>query len=131
MAVDPGPHQIARTFVYLSAGGGAAPLQVDESFWGDLSAGRFGTGGWLVSQYEFAGRWGHWEMHPNGEELVYLSDGAVDFVLELAEGEKTIELREPGSYVLVPRGVWHIADAISPSSMFFITCEDGTEHRPV
>ncbi len=37
----------------------------------------------------------HWEMHPAGEELIYLASGRIDLVLETDEGERTVEMR-PG-----------------------------------
>lgn len=129
--VDPGPYQIATTFVHLSDRGAAAPVVVNETFWEDLSAGKVASGGWLVSQSDFDGDWAHWEMHPNGEELVYLLSGSVDFVFEIEGGETIVELRQPGAYALVPRGVWHLAKALTKSSMLFVTSGEGTQHRPV
>ena len=47
-----------------------------------------------------------WEMHPDGEELVVVLDGAVDFVLEAEGGFKTVAVAA-GDVLVIPRGVWH------------------------
>ena len=44
--------------------------------------------------------------------------------------EKTVELREPGAFVVVPRGTWHTATVHAPSAGLFITAGEGTQHRP-
>jgi quercetin dioxygenase-like cupin family protein len=68
-------------------------------------------------------------MHPKGDEIVYLLSGAVTFILEREHGHEAIELNEPGSYVIVPRGTWHTARTKDPASMLFITAGEGTQHR--
>ena len=60
--------------------------------------------GWLISEYEFAADWPTWEMHPNGDELVYLLSGSADLVLDRPEGLTTLPLRGSAA-VVVPRGV--------------------------
>jgi len=128
MPKDPDLHHLESTYVRLEDET-ATLLEVDSTFWEDLAAGKHGRGGWLVSQHVFEGAWEHWEAHPLGEELVYLVEGAVDFELELPDGNRVIELRRPGSFVVVPRGVWHIGRALQPSTMLFLTAGEGTEHR--
>jgi mannose-6-phosphate isomerase-like protein (cupin superfamily) len=46
------------------------------------------------------------EMHPDGDELLYLVDGAVDIILDEAAGERCLGL-QPGQAFVVPCGVWH------------------------
>lgn len=130
--VAPGPRQLADTFVHLADGGAAVPLPVTESFWSDLTSGRLGDlgPGRLVSFFEFERDWDQWEMHPAGDELTCLLAGAIDFVLERPGGPATVALREPGSFLLVPRGTWHTARVHAPSTALFITPGEGTQHRP-
>ena len=70
-------------------------------------------------------------MHPEGEEVVVLLSGSVDFVLDQGGAESTVALREPGAFAIVPRGAWHRALANAPVSMLFITAGRGTQHRPI
>jgi len=69
-------------------------------------------------------------MHPAGDELVYLLEGAVDMVLDEGDGERVVELRGR-SAVLVPAGAWHRAIVHEPGDVLHITRGHGTQHRPV
>jgi mannose-6-phosphate isomerase-like protein (cupin superfamily) len=104
---------------------------VTESFWEELGSGKFSHlgPGRLVSSFQCDENWTTWEMHPHGEELVYLLAGAVELVLSNDEGENTVHLKSPGSFVIVPRGTWHTANVLEPSSLLFITPGEGTEHK--
>jgi mannose-6-phosphate isomerase-like protein (cupin superfamily) len=71
-----------------------------------------------------------WEVHPAGDELLYLLTGAIDAVLEEPDGERLVSLRG-GQACLVPQGVWHRLILRQPSDLLFITPASGTRHRPV
>jgi mannose-6-phosphate isomerase-like protein (cupin superfamily) len=71
-----------------------------------------------------------WEVHPGGDELLYLLAGAIDVVLDEPDGELTVRL-EGGRACLVPRGVWHRLILRQPSDLLFVTPTRGTRHRPV
>jgi mannose-6-phosphate isomerase-like protein (cupin superfamily) len=71
-----------------------------------------------------------WEMHPGGEELLYLLTGAIDVVLDEPDGEQAFGLRA-GRACLVPRGVWHRLILRQTSDLLFITPAMGTRHRAV
>ena len=72
---------------------------------------------------------GHWEMHPNGEEMLICLSGALRVVEEHA-AEKIIEL--PAGHVhCVQRGLWHRILVQKPGRIVHITWGDGTEHRPL
>ena len=47
------------------------------------------------------------------------------------DGNRAIKLAEAGSYVVVPRGVWHTAEPSEATRLLFITPGEGTEHRAV
>lgn len=85
----------------------------------------------LLMTGDFEAPWASWERHPAGEEIVYLLSGDVDMVLETPEGEEVVRLREPGSYLIVPRRTWHTARPHKRTHMLFITPGEGTEHRPI
>jgi mannose-6-phosphate isomerase-like protein (cupin superfamily) len=71
-----------------------------------------------------------WEMHPKGDELLYLLTGVLDVVLDEPGGERSFGLRG-GQACLVPHGVWHRLILRQPSDLLFITPAHGTRHRPV
>jgi hypothetical protein len=99
----------SHTYVYLAADGTATSLPGGDSFWSlpEPQIESYGRG-WLVSEFECAGDWPSWEMHPLADEFVYLLSGAV----------------------VVPKGVWHTAKVLAPSRMLHLTMGGGTQHRP-
>ena len=60
--------------------------------------------GWLVSEFEFMADWPSWEMHPEGDEFVYLLSGEVELTLELPGGLQKVPLRGRGAVVVPSRG---------------------------
>jgi mannose-6-phosphate isomerase-like protein (cupin superfamily) len=124
---------ISSTYLHFRDGGRAEALPVPDSFWEELGAGKHPQleQGRLMSAFTFSEPWPVWERHPAGEELVMLLSGTAVVVLEEAGRERTVELRDPGSYVLVPKNAWHTARTSVPTTMLFLTPGAGTEHRPV
>lgn len=124
MILDP-----QQTYVHLADDGRAQAIAGD-SFWqlppSELCA--FDQG-WLVSEFTFNEDWPSWEMHPRGDEIVYLLSGALDLLLEREGGVETIVLEGSGA-VVVPRGVWHTAKVHAPSRVLHLTRGEGTAHRP-
>lgn len=119
-----------HTVVHLAEDGTGQALD-SPTFWSLPPPVMDGYGsGWLVSEFVFTQDWANWEMHPHGDEFVYLLDGAVEFVLQQPSGLQTEALVGRGA-VLVPRGVWHTARVRAPSRMLFVTRGRGTQHRPV
>jgi len=47
-----------------------------------------------------------WEKHPDGDELLYIAQGAIDVVL-LTQPRRARVRVNAGSIFVVPRGVWH------------------------
>src|SRR5262245_47639488 len=113
------------TFVHLADNGRATALDVTPTFWQTIVTRDDIQGGLLVSAYRFTYDWTSWERHPNGDELVIQLEGAVDFVLEEADGERTITLRGRAG-IVVPRNVWHTARVREPSVGLFVTRGAGT-----
>jgi mannose-6-phosphate isomerase-like protein (cupin superfamily) len=70
--------------------------------------------------------WPTWEIHPHGDEFVYLFEGDTDMVLKTGDGEVTLRLDTPGAYVVVPNGTWHTARPYAPTRMLFVTPGEGT-----
>ena len=60
------------------------------------------------------------EMHPDGDELLYLVEGAVDIVLDEETGERCLSL-QPGQAFVVPCGVWHRVMVKEPCCLLYFT----------
>lgn len=119
-----------HTYVHL-ADDGLAQAVSGASFWQlpPLEIDSFGKG-WLISEFAFTEDWPNWEMHPHGDEFVYLLSGALELWFELGGTVETIVLEGSGA-VVVPRGVWHTAKLRLPSRVLHVTRGEGTETRPV
>lgn len=120
---------LSQTYVQLDDGPSAVAIEVDERFWEEIETRPALHGERLVGTFYNAADWDVWEMHPAGDEVVCLLSGAIDVVLEEADGERTIELR-PGDTCIVRRGVWHSAVVHTPGDTLHITRGSGTRHRP-
>jgi mannose-6-phosphate isomerase-like protein (cupin superfamily) len=120
---------LTKTFVHLDAAGGVEREDVDAEFWARIAARPY-HGMRLVAAIPHDADSPHWEMHPAGDELLYLLSGATAVVLAGGAGaERTVELRAGEAYV-VPRGTWHRLAVRKPGVLLFITPGAGTEHRP-
>lgn len=126
------PLNINSTYVVLDGSGSAVPVSVSNTFYEELNR-NFGDfqDKRLVSQLDFNHDWATWEMHPAGEEFVCLLSGQLDLILKQNGLENRLSLKTPGSYVIVPKGIWHTAKVHQPCSVLFITPGEGTQNRPV
>jgi hypothetical protein len=119
------------TYVHLRSTGVASELPGGAAFWSQPEEVQAALGeDWLISEYEFTANWPTWEMHPNGDEFVYLLAGSIELLLEEPAGVKSLPLQDTGA-VIVPRGVWHTAKIYAPSRMLHVTLGAGTQTRPV
>lgn len=118
-----------HTYLHLADDGCAQDVP-GETFWQlpPAELARFDQG-WLISEFAFTQDWPTWEMHPQGDEFVYLLSGAVDLLLDRGDRVETVSLDGSGA-VVVPRGVWHTAKLRLPSRMLHVTRGEGTQHRP-
>lgn len=69
------------------------------------------------------------EMHPDGDEVLYLISGRVNVVFE-EEGFSDVEMT-PGEGLIVPQGVWHRVDILEPSQIVYATPGPGGDYRPL
>lgn len=121
----------------LHLGLGAAALPQPE-FTGDMAwyegygARHDGDGreGRLVSCFRFTESWDSWEMHPEGDEVVYCIAGVMTLHQKFPGGRLETVTISAGEYAINPPGVWHTADITSPAEALFITAGLGTQHRP-
>ncbi len=130
---------LTSIYVHLEAGGAAATVEGTEAFWKDLTGGnpvtqdgkRVAAGnGWLVTAYELTMDPDHWEMHPEGEEILFARTGELNVLLDDKGVERTVELIA-GTACVVQRGMWHRIRVVTPGDLVAITWGRGTEHRPL
>jgi quercetin dioxygenase-like cupin family protein len=88
-----------------------------------------GAEGRLVSMFSFDTRWGVWEVHPHGHEVVICTAGELTLVQEI-DGSEVRTTLHPGEYAINPPGVWHTADVNGRATAMFITPGAGTQIRP-
>ena len=122
---------LAETYVHLEDGGGAEAIDTSGTFWQELLAGERHYDGRLVVVSTMTQDTDHWEMHPEGEELVYLLSGAVDVELDDGTDRRVVALRPQAPCLFNPRGLWHRFIVHEPSRLLFVTAGVGTQHRPV
>jgi len=70
------------------------------------------------------------EVHPDGDELLYLVSGAISVRLELADRDHTVELAA-GDAVVVPKGIWHRITLREPGTLLHVTPGPHGESRRV
>lgn len=122
---------LRKTYVDLNANGAAEQLVVTDTFWTELSEGARRLDGYLITVSDIRNDIPHWEMHPNGDEVLYLMSGKLDVLIEQAEQQQRVPLRADGPGVIIPAGAWHRTVVIEPGRLMFITWGEGTEHRPL
>ena len=124
---------ILDTYLHVRDDARTDAIDASGAFWGELAEGKYPQldQGRLMSAFTFSEAWTTWERHPAGEELVMLLAGAATVVLDESGQQRTVDLGQPGDYVLVPANVWHTARASAPTTLLFLTPGLGTEHRPV
>jgi len=123
---------LESTFVVVEPDHAAIPVAVTPTIFEELDR-RFDhfKGRLLVSSFSFESDWGTWEIHPAGDEIVCLLAGDVLMVLDRNGVEETVHLRDPGSFVIVPKGTWHTARTSVATKMLFVTPGEGTQNKPV
>ena len=70
------------------------------------------------------------EVHPDGDEVLFLISGAVTVTLELADGDRLVELGA-GEAVVVPKGVWHKITMRDHGQLIHITPGPNGDARPL
>lgn len=125
-------YALAENYLRLKPDSAIEVLAGGPAFWEKLMKGEFGRfqNEYLVTTSTFTEDWPSWENHVNGDEIVILLSGRVEFLLELPSGTVRVAIDEPGRYVRVPRNTWHTAKTSVPTTMLFITAGEGTQVRP-
>lgn len=128
-SASPEPFDLLTTYVHLTDGPAASAVPVGPDFWARIAERTDLHRGRLVTFFRMTEDWTHWEMHPEGDELVALLSGAMDLFLEEPGGRRKVELRGRAA-IVIPRGVWHWARAVAPSELLAVTRGEGTQTLP-
>jgi len=78
MAIDDSAFDLTGTYIQLDDGPDARPIPVGNDFWEKLGQRTDLRGGRLVMVGHQSADWPNWEMHPAGEEILYLISGALN-----------------------------------------------------
>ena len=86
--------------------------------------------GWFfgAAHIDKPARW--WEIHPLGDEILFLASGEVAVTLEECKTHRLIKLRQ-GEACVVPRRTWHRVDTVKAGELVFITFQKDTHNRPI
>lgn len=119
--------KLASSFIVLDSKQAATEITVTPGIYEELDAnfGQF-KGCLLVSEYTFSSDWSSWEMHPKGDETLYLISGEATLLLYSEGMETRIEFNTPGSFAIIPKGAWHTALVKTNCTILFITPGEGT-----
>lgn len=124
------PFDLETTYLALDRQGGVAALPVGPEFWDTIDRNPALTAGTLVGVYPLTGDWPHWEMHPAGDEVLVLLEGAATMIVRHRDGQEARHALQAGSTLVVPAGAWHRALVTAPGRLLALTYGAGTEHRP-
>lgn len=120
-------YPLLNTFMVLDQDLTCTEMPVGPSLYQDLDAQFDGFKSCvLISECQFTEDWETWEMHPKGDEVLYLLEGEATLCF-FQEGKAwQLPFSVPGSVVKVPAGTWHIARTSTPCRILFITPGEGT-----
>lgn len=123
-----------KTYVHFGPSGDCEQVEVTDAFWPDVMSGKRAYPGRMMVAFTFEGDWSTKEIHPAGDELVVVQEGAVDLVLietpPLQNGEQVVSLKA-GDCAVIPKGVWHTARNARGCCALFFTQGEGTESVPL
>lgn len=130
---------LSQNYLLLEPDGAAVLLPGGGDFWSQLMSGDatdpgirrlMGSEyGRLLSLLPMNTDWTNWEMHPAGDEILFMLDGKATFLLDLPDGLREVAL-SAGRLLVIPKGVWHTAKVSEPARLLAITAGRGTQHRP-
>jgi mannose-6-phosphate isomerase-like protein (cupin superfamily) len=123
---DDSGFRLSSTFVHLDMSGKAREVEAGPDFFRSFKSRADLQNGRLMGALRISEGLSHWEMHPDGDEILYLLSGSVD--VELEDEQRCIRLSDMTACV-VPCGTWHRTVVHQPGKMIFITPGNGTQHR--
>ncbi|HRP09960.1 MAG TPA: cupin domain-containing protein [Terricaulis sp.] len=120
---------LEATYLALDGKGGVVEMPVTADFWERIESSPAAAHS-MMGVFPVRTDWSHWEMHPDGDEVLVLIDGRLDMLLDDGREQRTIAM-QAGATLIVPAGVWHRALVRAPGRLLGFTYGPGTRHRPV
>jgi mannose-6-phosphate isomerase-like protein (cupin superfamily) len=130
---------LLKNYFLLEPDGAAIVLPGGMDFWSQLMSGEASDPGIrrlissehgrLLTVLTMNADWTNWEMHPVGDELLFMLEGSATFLLDQRDGVREVALHA-GRLLVIPRGVWHTAKLSGPARLLAITAGHGTQHKP-
>ena len=118
---DRHPVDLFRSYINLHSSGAAETMKMSRGAPPDVD-------GFLVGAFQLTRNPPHGgEMHPDGDELLFVTDGQIDVALDGDTAE--IVSLQAGDAFLVPQGVWHRLVVRSPTKLLHVT-PGRSEHKP-
>jgi mannose-6-phosphate isomerase-like protein (cupin superfamily) len=68
----------------------------------------------------------HWEVHDDGDELLFVARGRIAIEVREPDGSCDWETIDAGQFMLVPRGAAHAVRALESSAVLFMTPLEGS-----
>jgi mannose-6-phosphate isomerase-like protein (cupin superfamily) len=129
---------LLENYLLLEPDGASVLLPGGGDFWSQLMSGEptdsgirrlmDSENGRLLSALPMSADWTNWEMHPAGDEILFMLEGKATFLLDLSDGVREVAL-SAGRLLVIPKGVWHTAKVSEPARLLAITAGRGTQHR--
>ncbi len=122
---------ISRTFVRLDADGGASSFGVTREVWS--AGGAASTYDRVMGTFAFETdedlHRDQAEMHPAGDEVLVVLEGAITVVLEHESGPEPVHI-DAGQAAVVPQGLFHHLEVRTPGRLLFVNSRRDMQHRP-
>lgn len=118
------PLRLGTSVLHLAEHGVVTALPMTPDFWTDMPA--IFASGRMLSLIAHERDWPVWEMHPEGDEVIWLLTGRIHLH---SEGRGSVEV-QAGDCIIMPKGVWHTADVMEQGEALFLTEGAHTKHRP-
>ena len=118
---------LETTYLSLDGQGAVVEHAGGDAFWQSID-GNTDLLSTLVTVSPTDCDWPHWEMHPQGDEILIMLEGTQTLVPDRG-GEVSEHVMIPGVTFVVPAGVWHRAKIAEPTRMLAITYGAGSCHR--
>jgi mannose-6-phosphate isomerase-like protein (cupin superfamily) len=97
----------------------------------ERSGGHWRIDGYTIESSALGGPPRHdGEMHPDADEFLYLASGRIRVRLELAAGDREVEMK-PGQALVIPQDTWHQIFVDEPGQLINVTPGPGGQHRPL
>ena len=122
---------LEQTYLFIDGAGGVVPAPVTPDFWRTMGSIPNAGDTLITVSGGNGGAWPRWEMHPAGDEILVILEGAPTIWFEHADGRLQRTDARAGATVVVPKGAWHRAESARAYKILFITYGAGTTHKPV